>query len=265
MKQLDIRQSQLIMLGIAKELTSVCNRHGIPCFMIGGTFLGAIRHKGFIPWDDDMDFGVPIEYYSILLHYLKSELKSPYRLCTYKTVKGCGTVYAKIDDPTTCIMDKCQNIPLKDQLGINIDLFPLFHCNGNDMVIQKLQKLQMINRLIFTESTTGQKYKHVLKWFLRKIFPYDREWLLDKIYETSTLIQGDIYMVNLFGVAGLKEFITNDIWGIGTKYVFEDTFFVGPSKYDAYLKQIYGNYMQLPPPEKRISHCSQVFVRDTDD
>ena len=262
MEQLNTRQCQLRLLGIAKEFAKICDKHSIPYYMIEGTFLGAIRHKGFIPWDDDMDFGIPIEYYSTLLQYLDKELNSPYRLCTYKHIKGCGTVYAKIDDTTTCIVDKCQDIALQDQLGINIDLFPLYNCNGDEVEIRRLQNLRNLNRWIFTESTKGQKYKHVAKKILKIIFPHDRKWLLDKIWNTAAMIKGEKkYLANLFGYAVSKELVPREMWGKGVEYVFEDIKLKGPEKYDEYLSQIYGNYMELPPVNMRKTHCTQVFIR----
>ena len=66
MEKIGIKEIQQHLLGIAKEFDRICTKHNIPYFMLYGTMLGAVRHKGFIPWDDDMDFGVPIEYYTTI-------------------------------------------------------------------------------------------------------------------------------------------------------------------------------------------------------
>ena len=79
MKRIGIDEIHARVLAIAKEFDKICTRHQIPYYMLGGTMLGAIRHKGFIPWDDDMDFGVPIAYYDQLEEILKEELPSNYR------------------------------------------------------------------------------------------------------------------------------------------------------------------------------------------
>ena len=84
MERIDIEEVHSRVLAIAKEFDRICTLHGIPYYMIGGTMLGAIRHKGFIPWDDDMDFGVPIEHYQELINILEKELPYPFRCCTYK-------------------------------------------------------------------------------------------------------------------------------------------------------------------------------------
>lgn len=261
MKNLSIDEIHHTLLYIAKAFREICDRHHIPYYMVGGTLLGAVRHKGFIPWDDDMDFGVPIDRYEELLGYLRKELPSPYRVCTYKSEIGCSTVFAKIDDFSTVIEDKCQAIPLANQLGLNIDLFPLCYCRRNDPKNKRLQFLRAINRVIFTESTEGQNYKHLIKKVIRKLFPISREKLLDKIWDTTLGIQSGECLANLFGVFGDREFIPKDWFGAGTIYNFESITLKGPQKFDEYLTQIYGDYMTLPPVEKRKTHSSNVYFR----
>ena len=262
MENLNIKQCHEHLLGIAKEFDSICQKHHIPYYMIGGTLLGAVRHKGFIPWDDDMDFGIPIEYYDTLLDHLSKELPDPYRLCTYKTVKGCSTVFAKIDDYSTCIEDKCQRLPLNEQLGLNIDLFPLCYCNKNDKRNKDLQRMRTINRIVFTESTEGQWYKHTIKVLLRIAFPYSREAILDKIWRKVKSINDGAYFANLFGLVGEREMMPLEYYGKETRYSFENITLRGPEMFDEYLKQVYRDYMTLPPPEKRKTHATNVYKRD---
>lgn len=263
METLSIKECQQCLLGIAKELDRICTKHDITYYMISGTLLGAIRHKGFIPWDDDMDFAVPINEYDKLLCVLKKELKPPYRLCTYEEMKGCNTAFAKIDDYTTCIEDKCSDIPLKEQLGLNIDIFPLFPCDKNDPKIRKMQYLRKLNRLVFTESTKGGWHKHIIKKLLRLLYPHSRSYLLDRIWGISKSITGGEYLGHLFGLNVEKEILPQSWYGKGPRYAFEDTTFRGPEKYEEYLTQIYGRYMILPPVEKRKSHSSNTYNRNS--
>lgn len=251
----------MILINIAMKFDEICVEHSIPYYMIGGTLLGAIRHKGFIPWDDDMDFGVPMEHYDRMLSIMEKELKEPYRLCTYKTVKGCDTVFAKIEDMRTCINDKCQDLPLEEQIGLNIDIFPLNHCDGYDIKIKKLQFFRYINRLVFTESTDGTKYKHIIKKILRFLFPFSHDRIRAEIWKRVTRIDGTHYIANLLGVNGKREIIPISVWGKSNRYSFEDYSFEGPENADHYLKHIYGNYMELPPINSRQPHASEVFYR----
>ena len=121
MNRISIEVVHQHVLGIAKEFDQICSENHIPYYMIGGTMLGAIRHRGFIPWDDDMDFGVPIEYYVLLEGVLSKELPYPYRCCTYKNHPGVLHNFMKIEDQSTCIDDKAMNLPVEQKLGLNID------------------------------------------------------------------------------------------------------------------------------------------------
>ena len=108
----DISEVHQILLGIAKEFDRICRENDIPYYMLGGTMLGAVRHKGFIPWDDDMDFGVPRPYYDRLVSVLESELLHPYRCCTYRNNQGVFAPFVKIDDYRTLADDPRVRLPL---------------------------------------------------------------------------------------------------------------------------------------------------------
>ena len=83
MKKLNIEECHARLLKIAEIFDIICKDNGIPYYMLGGTMLGAIRHKGFIPWDDDMDFGVPRKYYKDLIDIFDKKLPNPYKYHTY--------------------------------------------------------------------------------------------------------------------------------------------------------------------------------------
>ena len=122
-----------ILLGIASAFTKICDRHGIPYFMLGGTMLGAVRHKGFIPWDDDMDFSIPRPYYQLAIDCLQKELPHPYRCCTYKNNPAIRYCFFKVDDFSTLIVDNRLPLPMDQHLGLNLDVFPLDYIDFNDV------------------------------------------------------------------------------------------------------------------------------------
>ena len=261
MKQLSIQECQKRLLEIAKVFDSICKKNNIPYYMIGGTLLGAIRHKGFIPWDDDMDFGVPINNYDHLMSCLKNELPKQFRLCHFESMPNCHTVFAKIDDTETCVDDKCNNLPLSEQMGLSIDIFPLCFCEKNDERFAKLQRLRYIDQKLFAQSMENRWYKKIGKAILRLFFPFSRKKLMKKMWSlTNTILDGD-YLANVFGLVGKRELIPLSFYGEKTYYQFEDAAFSGPEKYDDYLKQIYGDYMQLPPVEKRKCHSFGVYLK----
>ena len=177
-KNLNIKESQVRLLRIARHFDEICKANSIPYYMLGGTMLGAIRHHGFIPWDDDMDFGVPIEYYEQLRQLLKDNLPPDIRVCEYENCKGCRTAFIKLDDTHSCIDDKCVNLPLEEKLGLNIDIFPLVTCNKSGFMVNRHLFLTKFNSIVFTEPISGSRLKHHIKKVLQLLMPFSQNILL---------------------------------------------------------------------------------------
>jgi len=260
-KNLNIKESQVRLFRIAKHFDEICKSNSIPYYMLGGTMLGAIRHHGFIPWDDDMDFGVPIEYYERLRQLLKDNLPPDIRVCEYENCKGCRTVFIKLDDTHSCIDDKCVDLPLEEKLGLNIDIFPLVTCNKSGFKVDSILFLTKFNSIVFTEPISGSRLKHHIKKMLQKLMPFRQNTLLRYIWHlTVSMNEGDCYG-NLFGRYRRKEIVSKRIFGEPTPYPFEDTTFYGPTLSDEYLKLLYGDYMKLPPLSQQVNHNTGVFER----
>ncbi len=261
MEKLTIEEIHTHLLGTVKALDKVCRKNNVPYYIIGGTLLGAIRHKGFIPWDDDIDVGVPMPYYEILMQHLEAELPAPYRVCRYWNHKGCVSIFAKLEDSSTVLEDPRLDIPLEEQMGLNIDVFPLNYCYKGEKKAMNVRKILKWEHKIFVESTSGEKHKHYIKRFLQILSPYSHRKLQDKLHELMMSINEGNTLTNLFGVYGEKEFMPVEYYGEPVEYKFEDTTLLGPQNGDAYLKQIYGDYMLLPPVEKRQVHVDNVYLR----
>lgn len=263
MERIGIDDIHARVLAIAKEFDKICTRHHIPYYMLGGTMLGAIRHKGFIPWDDDMDFGVPIAYYDQLEDILKEELPEKYRCSTYKNHPSVIHNYFKIEDRETVIDDRTRfSLPLAEQLGVNIDVFPLCRCRLNDPVMKKVHFYKnLLGAFMNSRSCPNSLSRKFVKAFLRFIAggsPIKLNKKMDLLLHHTN--QGEC-LGNLLGHWGLKEIIPCDWYGCGVRYRFEDTSFVGVKSYDKYLTKLYGNYMQLPSEEKRLPHEENVYLR----
>lgn len=263
MEKIYIKEIQKRLLSLAKVVNDICERHDIPLYMVGGTMLGAIRHKGFIPWDDDMDFAVTYDHYKKLQDILRSELPEPYRCATFEDTRAVLSFFFKVEDTSTVIDDIRVPLPLEKQLGLNIDIFPLVSCSEKDwkLSLPKIHKLYMRERRIFIGSTERQFYKKIAKAFLRRIMPFDYKYYLRRIGEEIERMEpGEIYC-NAVSPHYWNIPIPRSYLEMLVKYPFEDTEFYGISDYDAYLKLLYKDYMKLPPKEKQEVHADNVYVK----
>lgn len=263
MDQIGIEEIQKRALCIAKEFKRICIRHHIPYYMLGGTMLGAIRHKGFIPWDDDMDFGVPIEHYVVLISYLERELPFPYRCCSYKNHPAILHSFIKIEDTLTCIDDAAIELPLDLKLGVNIDVFPLNSCVlGGKTEKQLRKKVDLLARIYLHSISHGKSIiRTVAKKCMRFFVGNNPRKMQDAITRKLFFIDSGNQWGNLLGRWGEREIIPKEWYGSRTQYVFEDTEFVGLKEYDKYLSRLYGDYMLLPPKEKQKAHVDNVYLR----
>lgn len=262
MKKIDINECHKLLLGIAKEFDAICTKHNIPYYMLGGTMLGAIRHKGFIPWDDDMDFGVPRTQYTKLIEILERELPVPLKCCTYINSKAVKSPFAKIVDTRTIIDDPRIDLPVEQQIGINIDIFPLDCCDLNDNKIKTIRKWEKLSQLVYINPPHKSYTKLLIKKILRLICPFSHKYILDKICKLALSLEKGEFLANIHGRWKNREIIPVEWYGEYTRYDFEGIKLCGIKEYDKYLSKLYNNYMQLPPVEKRIAHVDNIYMKD---
>lgn len=257
----DISEVHHILLDIAKEFDRVCKAYDIPYYMLGGTMLGAVRHKGFIPWDDDMDFGVPRPYYDKLVAALETSLSYPYRCCTYKNNPGVFAAIMKIDDRRTVADDPCVRLPLNEQIGVNIDVFPLDYCKPEDNILKKIYRLELRYQTVYLGNSSGSVWKNGIKTVLSVIYPVSRIKMLDRMHKMLSDMKDGPILANVFGAWREKECIPVEWYGEGVTYPFEDTEFYGIKDYDSYLTKLYGDYM-TPPKSGRHIHLNNIYWRE---
>lgn len=223
-----------VQLNILKKLKECSIEYGIRYYLHAGTALGAVRHKGYIPWDDDVDVFVPIDDYLKLIHILENDKR-------YKIISQFNTDYYygwgfgyMIDCNTICDVNK---FPIQISLGQSIDLFPLYGIPEDER-----EKDIYINAVKNLESKCLISIKDE-----DRINAIDKlnKFLLNYNYNECKLV-GNVLMP-----AFVNDIYEKDILGNGLEMQFEDLLLNIPEKYDLFLKQLYGDYMQLPPVEKR--------------
>lgn len=251
-------------LEIFKEFVSVCETLGIRYYLLAGTLLGAVRHQGFIPWDDDIDVGILREDYERFLAQAGKLLPSHLFLQTYKTDKGYHQPFAKIRNSNTAFIElSVKDNPMNH--GVFIDIFPLDRCN---LEVRKSFAYRLKERIYsMRASSLMRNYKldakrRLIRAVCMLICPSAHKAVekLDKLHRSMP--DGKM-LVNFSGVYGEREIAPAEWYGAGVKIEFEGITVTVPKEYDKLLRQIYGDYMTPPPPEKRVT-THQTCIIDTE-
>lgn len=261
MEKLEVKECHKFLLDLAKELHAICVKNKIPYYMLGGTQLGAIRHKGFIPWDDDMDFGVPRQYYLSLMDILSKELPPYYNVVSIYSSQNYSNGFYKIEDTRTLIKE-ANSKGLKN--GVNIDVFPIDYTNANHGFFSKnwwIVQLYKLETYSFSELEDLGWFRAFLnKTFRCLLFFADNKTIFNFIDKHLIVPDGD-YLVNHYGAYADKEVVRKEIFGTPILYKFEDTEFYGVEQYDAYLKHFYGDYMQPPRGKANHFHIKELYLK----
>lgn len=267
MRKIDINECHDILIDMAMEFHRICTKHNIPYYMLGGTMLGAIRHKGFIPWDDDMDFGIPREYYKQFTEVCQIELKEPYAfkhlLNSEYAVLGIGKLVA-----TNTIVRELYAVKSEEKLGVNIDIFPLDYTNDATSLMSfngRMRALFKLQKLLFVNPNDRPFFKKCLAKTVRTLLPLDKHTILNYIdteYSRRKNKTKNTMVFNLFGAWGFKELIPIDVFGVPTLYEFEKIKLYGVENFDKYLRLMYSDYRILPPEDKRHIHFNETYIYD---
>lgn len=255
-----LRAAQLEMV---REAAAICERHGLQYFAVGGTCLGAVRHGGYIPWDDDIDLGMMREDYEQFLKYAPDELPEKFVLQHFLLDHNTPTYFAKIRNRKTVFLEEyAKDIPTSQ--GIFVDIFPFDAAPDNKLAF-KLFSLRCLFRHEFylakiisvissnIPGQTGTVYSMIRKISSTIVRKADREKLFAALdcYVRKYNGRGR-KMVHHRGLA--VSYVPYDAIFPLKNVPFENTVIPIPGDADYVLKTQYGDYMQLPPEEKRYSH-----------
>lgn len=249
------------LLNMAKDFHKICLENDLTYYLIGGTFLGAVRHEGFIPWDDDMDIGMPRESYERFLKLPDSALPSYLsRLNAGYGNKKRDFLYVKLCNRNTTLVE---NINERRIEGVYIDIFPLDGAHNTKIGSRLKYYYSRIYTYAIWLNASERKRNHPLKRIVQSCFSiFENQKIYNRANKmlSKTQYSKSKYVGNFMGNWGIKEIMDKEFLGEPTLYKFEDTMLFGPEKAHEYLSTVYGNYMELPPAEKQKSHHTYEYV-----
>ena len=247
---------------ILKQVDEICRKNDIKYSLSSGSLLGAVRHKGFIPWDDDMDISMTKENYDKFIDVCVKQFDG-ISLLHYTTRDNPTVLWAKVKKDGTVLIDKYFE---KEEInyGINIDVFPVYRVRDKKSVKRRYRiKASIFNVMHCATSKEYVKEKRGLKRIgvallrmvalllgRKRVCKMDEKFLLKEHKKGGSLTTAD--------VISKKKFMPYSIFEEYTDYEFNGVKFMGIKDADTYLKTVYGNYMELPPEDKRITHIEHV-------
>lgn len=251
-----------IQIEILNEIVQICNRHNLQYFLIAGSLLGAVRHRGFIPWDDDLDIAMPRQDYTRFLAICEHELSSTYVADHYGTNPKYWQSYAKIRKNGTVY-------ELKSQVGIEgipkgvwVDVFPLDNIKpGKIFVTIQAFAFKLIKSNIATKqlpSAPKTMKRRIVSALLAPLSVDASFELLHKVMTFWNTTECD-YFALFFDGDEKKRIIPKSKYFPPKHLEFEGGIYEAPNDPHYILEKMYGDYMKLPPLEERLGH-GPVFV-----
>lgn len=247
-----IRRQQMVMLEMVKELDRICRKHDIPYFLYGGTLLGAIRHNGFIPWDDDLDVGLLRQDYQRLMRVLPSELPEHIALQTNDTDPNYFYFFAKLRNRRSLLEEECPYDQVFRERGVYIDIFPFDKVRLWTHLLG--EPLQGHTFKIFRTSKNRQ-------WAMRKIrfITWVNKHVTFPVLRFISRITGGKTLTYDYGIPFHIIYDERDIFPL-TTHEFEGLQLSVPGNSHHMLHTQYGDYMQLPDLDHLQGHVKKLEI-----
>lgn len=261
-------------LAALHAFASFCEEHKLTWFAIGGTLLGAVRHKGFIPWDDDVDVAMPRADYDKLIA-LAEEFPKPFVLEEYRHNKEFQSYFAKLRSEEIELLEKVTE-ESDERRGYLVDIMPLDGTPNNPILRKIYYARVMLLRFLCGAAnvhtgilTSRPKWEQTVLKICRAIRLY-KILTIEKIYRRMDKVfhrqneKTANYIGTITGAYKTREIVPAEYFGLEEKPVhleFEDMKIRAPKQYELYLTHMYGEYKNLPPESKRKAHYQGTIVR----
>ncbi len=259
MKQLESEEFKKIQLEILKAIDKFCNESNIRYSLAFGTLLGAVRHKGYIPWDDDIDIMMPRPDYERFINTFNDSFDY-FKVKTTIHDPDHPYTYAKAEDTRTIFIEA---ITISYDIGVNIDVFPVDGVPSNSKVFKRyfnyikfLRNILSV-KLIKIDFNRRSVNKNIILFFSQLLLKAISYRYLIRIVNKKLLKynfeKSEHAMMTCVRINPLER-VAKSVFEEYGMLQFENSSFPVISDYDNYLKILYGNYMELPPLEQRVTH-----------
>lgn len=261
MRELSIEEYKTRVLNVLVKIDEICRENGFKYFIFYGTLLGAVRHKGFIPWDDDIDIVMFRDDYYKLADYI---IAHPELGLNYIDIYNRDdTIYycAKVCDAETIVKES--SFVTIDGYGAFVDIFPLDYLEEDESKRKKVLKRELFWEKVHQHASMQRRknagfLKSAADWFSHF---FDASKIIRKMHErymendkTPTRYMGLPFDKSVYDVEWLKESVDLE---------FDGHKFIAPKEYDTVLTATYGDYMKLPPEEDRVyKHSLDCYLKD---
>lgn len=268
MKQINLEELKQIQLEILSFVDKFCQEKGIHYSISGGTAIGAIRHKGYIPWDDDIDIMMKRDDYKKFVSSFK-DTRGIYKLHSLGNDQKYSLPFAKVEDTRTLLNEKST----METIGINIDIFPSDYLGDTleqcGIAVQRVSKerFKLKCKLILPGKKNSLIKKLGICFFKVLFLSLKKRSIalkIQKLAKSFSMNGPKKYSGVVVWGYGMKEIVPSTIFDTYLRVSFENGDFSIVKDFDTYLSSVYGDYMQLPPIEKRQSPhtLNSVFWKD---
>ncbi len=257
MKVIEQEELKKMQLGILKKVDVYCRKHSIQYFLAYGTLLGAVRHKGYIPWDDDIDIAMNRVDYTQFISGFSDEYLKVYSL---GSSKHCRFPFAKVYDSRTSVFEG--SFKKTSAFGVNIDIFPIDTVPDDkkerEKLIKKARFWQMFSKIKLSRVSGIMTMKQNLIIIPGRILlaAVPLTYMAKKIeaISSSLICVESNYVGFMVWGYGEREMFKKELFSETVDLPFEDMIAPVPKEYDKVLTSLFGSYMEYPPLDKQVSH-----------